>query len=355
MMAAKSAREAGHTQTDIDTHGYSVIAVEEMPKVGNLARRVFRDNELERDVFFCHEDLRRLPSQPHRAQLIICELFDPGLLGEGILVLLNAARIKMCNAFEHQVIPARATIWAAAFEFGEHLTNCHGFDLSVFNHYRTGLMVDLDTLLEKGSARQLTNVFEVLKFDFDKNEMPRMHTIKLTPTESGKITNIVFWYTIDMDMEGDIVLTNWPESLPPADFTMMEKDLHRPAPLRQAVCNFEGNYMKEVTKGEEFELDIGYQQAWPQFIWPGTEMVQQENGQMIPKPPPMPRHRMYFQKMKHETEDLEKKLQHGLMFDEDMLGDGYAAAERIALEPNGNPNYMVDPQNANFFHMMFFL
>ena len=54
--------------------------------------------------------------------------------GEGILVLLNAARIKMCNAFEHQaqrcreghlerssesffeVIPSRATIWAAAFE-----------------------------------------------------------------------------------------------------------------------------------------------------------------------------------------------------------------------------------------------
>ena len=24
-----------------------------------------------------------------------------------------------------------------------------------------------------------------------------------------------------------------------------------------------------------------------------------------------------------------------------MLGDGYAAAERIALEPNGNPNYTV--------------
>ena len=26
--------------------------------------------------------------------------------------------------------------------------------------------------------------------------------------------------------------------------------------------------------------------------------------------------------------------------EEEMLGDGYAAAERIALEPNGNPNYL---------------
>ena len=26
--------------------------------------------------------------------------------------------------------------------------------------------------------------------------------------------------------------------------------------------------------------------------------------------------------------------------EEEILGDGYAAAERIALEPNGNPNYL---------------
>ena len=69
------------------------------------------------------------------------------------------------------------------------------------------------------------------------------------------------------------------------------------------------------------------------------------------------------------------------MTQEEMLGDGYAAAERIALEPNGNPHYLplggektaarctdttedaltllgierIDPNNANFFHMMFFL
>merc|ERR1719277_2586755 len=125
----------------------------------------------------------------------------------------------------------------------------------------------------------------------------------------------------------------------------MEKDVHRPRPIRQAVCNFQGDYIKEVVKGEPIEIEVGYTQAWPQFIWPGTEMVQKESGERIPKPPPMPRHRLA----------LEKKLQHGLMFDEEMLGDGYAAAERVALEPNGNPNYMVDPQNANFFHMMFFL
>ena len=58
-------------------------------------------------------------------------------------MLLNAARIKMCNAFEHQaqrdrstwsadlakscigkVIPSRATIWAAAFECR---TQCDAF------------------------------------------------------------------------------------------------------------------------------------------------------------------------------------------------------------------------------------
>lgn len=355
MVAAKCARDAGVTDDDIETHGCTVVAIEQMQKVKHLAHRAFKDNGLENDIFFCNEDVRKLPSQPTRAQLMICELFDAGLLGEGILVLLNAARVKMANAFDHQVIPARATIWAAAFEFGEHLKSVHGFDLSIFNHYRTSLMVDTDTLIEKGAARQLTNAFEVFKFDFEKNEMPQMHTIKLTPTESGKITAIVFWYVIEMDMEGDILLTNWPESIPPADFSMMEKDLHRSRPLRQAVCNFQGDYVREVTKGEVVELDAGYHEAWPQFIWPGTEMVKHEDGKMYPKKPPMPRHRQAYEKMKTETEDLERKLQGGLMYDEEMLADGYAAAERVALEPNGNPNYLIDPQNANFFHMMFFL
>jgi len=355
MVAAKCAREAGITEKDIETHGYSVVAIEQMPKVVKLARRAVRDNDLDKDVFICSEDVRKLPSQPARAQLMIAELIDPGLLGEGILVLMNAARIKMCNAFEHQVIPARATIWAAAFEFGEHLNSVHGFDMSIFNHYRTGLMVDTDTCLSNGSARQLSNVFEVFKFDFENNKMPEAHTINITPTESGKINAIVFWYEVQMDVEGEILLTNWPESIPPADFSMMEKDVHRPSPNRQAVTHYQGDYIKEVVAGEPIEIDVGYSQAWPQFIWPGTEMVQKESGDRIPRPPPMPRHRAQFEKLKMETEDLEKKLQGGLMYDEEMLGDGYAAAERIALEPNGNPNFLIDPQNANYFHMMFFI
>ncbi|CAE7738809.1 adt-1 [Symbiodinium microadriaticum] len=334
MLTAKCAREAGITDEEIETHGSSVIALEQMPKVVKLARRLFRDNGLDRDVFLCSEDVRKLPSQPQRAQLVICEHFDPGLLGEGILVLLNAARIKMCNAFEHQVIPSRATIWAAAFEFGEQLRSYDGFDLSALNHYRTGLMTDLDTALADGSARQLSNVFEVFKFDFEKNLMPDAHSITFTPISTGKITAIVFWYEMHMDMEGDVILTNWPESIPPADFSMLEKDLHRVSPLRQAVCNFQGSYIQEVVKDEPIEIDVGYQQAWPQFIWPGTEMVQKESGERIPKPPPMPRHRLYFEKMKTETEKLEQQLQSGLMYDEtqwstvrvkgDGRGDGHA-------------------------------
>lgn len=355
MLAAKCAREAGVTEQDIETHGCSVVALEQMPKTVKLARRIFAENDADKDIFLCSEDVRKLPSQPQRAQLIVSEQFDPGLLGEGILVLLNAARIKMCNAFDHQVIPSRATIWAAAFEFGEHLNSYQGYNLSMLNHYRTGLMADVDTALADGSARQMSNVFEVLKFDFEKNELPGAHTVTITPTETGKITAIVFWWEMHMDMEGDIILTNWPDSVPPADFSMLEKDLHRVSPLRQAVTNFQGTYVKEVVKGEPIELDIGYEKAWPQFVWPGTEMVQKESGDRIPKPPPLPRHRLYFEKLKSETEKLEQQLQGALMYDEEMLGDGYAAAERIALEPNGNPNYMINPDNANFFHMMFFL
>lgn len=122
MVAAKALRDAGVTEADIEEYGYQVIAFEQMPKATKLAHKIFKDNGLHNDIYFCAEDCRKLPSQPTRAQLIISELIDPGLLGEGILPLLSAARIKTCDSFDHQVIPSRARIWAAGFEFGEQAT-----------------------------------------------------------------------------------------------------------------------------------------------------------------------------------------------------------------------------------------
>jgi len=60
----------------------------------------------------------------------------------------------LCNAFEHEIIPARGTIWAAAFEFGTGLKNVQGFDLTALNHYRMGTMVDLDGMIEKGTKEK---------------------------------------------------------------------------------------------------------------------------------------------------------------------------------------------------------
>merc|ERR1712048_679661 len=109
MVAARCLKNAGVTDADVRTHGYTVVAFESMPKMKKTAHRVLKDNHADRDVFFSSEDVRKLPNQPQRAQLIICELFDPGLLGEGILPLLAEARVKLCSAFEHQVIPSRGT------------------------------------------------------------------------------------------------------------------------------------------------------------------------------------------------------------------------------------------------------
>eukprot|EP00927_Polykrikos_kofoidii_P027016 TRINITY_DN23924_c0_g1_i1.p1 TRINITY_DN23924_c0_g1~~TRINITY_DN23924_c0_g1_i1.p1 ORF type:complete len:1084 (+),score=181.42 TRINITY_DN23924_c0_g1_i1:51-3254(+) len=357
MLAAKCLREAGVSEADIDTHGCTVVAFEQMPKTTKLAQRSLKDNGVHKDVAFCSEDLRKLPNQPARAQILVNELIDPGLLGEGMLPFLSAARVKLCNAFDHQVIPSRATIWAAAFEFGENLTNCHGSNLSVLNHYRNAgeMQVDVDEALEYGYARQLSAAFEVLRFDFENSVMPEAHDVTINPTDSGVITAIVFWYEVDLDREGEIILTNWPEAVPPADFSMMEKDLHRPAPLKQAITHFQGSYCRKVTKNEPVNISVGYTQSWPQFIWPGTEMVQKEGGEMVPKPSPMPRHYLVFEKFMNETAELEKKLHSSFMYDEEVIGVGFAAAERIALEPNGSPDYLIDPTFANFFHLMFFL
>eukprot|EP00928_Gymnodinium_smaydae_P029943 TRINITY_DN22402_c0_g1_i3.p1 TRINITY_DN22402_c0_g1~~TRINITY_DN22402_c0_g1_i3.p1 ORF type:complete len:1147 (+),score=296.47 TRINITY_DN22402_c0_g1_i3:272-3442(+) len=355
MLTARCLRDAGVSEIDVATNGYMVVALEQMPKIGKVARRAFRDNSLDKDVFLHADDVRKLPDQPRRAQLLVCELFDPGLLGEGLLPLLAAARVKLCSALDHQVLPSRAKIWAAAFEFGAQLKSCHGFDLSALNHYRGGHMVDVDAAVASGAARQLSPAFEALCFDLETGELPARRTVNFVPTETGNVSAFVFWYELFLDREGEIILTNWPEAVPPADFAMMERDLHRPSPLRQAVSHLQGDYIRPVVRGEAVDIEVGYSEAWPQFLWPGTEMVRTEQGESIPKPPPMPMHRLRFEKFRRDVQDLERKLQGGLMYEEELLSDAFAAAERIALEPNGNPNYLINPDNANFFHMMFFI
>ena len=55
MLTAKCARDAGLSDSEIDTHGYSVVAIEQMPKVVKVAKRIFRENRLEGDIFLCSE------------------------------------------------------------------------------------------------------------------------------------------------------------------------------------------------------------------------------------------------------------------------------------------------------------
>lgn len=55
LLRTAGARDAGISDSEIDTHGYSVVAIEQMPKVVKLAKRIFQKNELQDDIFLCSE------------------------------------------------------------------------------------------------------------------------------------------------------------------------------------------------------------------------------------------------------------------------------------------------------------
>lgn len=353
-------RENGLDPSDIETHGYSVVGFNcgMGNKLAEVGRKVLKTNGIEDDVFLATEDIRRLPNQPQRGQIMVCELIDAGLLGEGIIPLLAEARVKMMKALDHKILPARATVYACCFEFGANLEKVHGFNMMQANHYRDAdTMLDLDACIQRGVARQMTAPWECFKFDFENQDYPPAKNVILTTLQAGEINAIVFWYDLFIDEEGEIIFTNAPNSLPPVDFSLEDRDDYRPRYPRQAVQHFQGTYRKRVEEGEQVELQYGYDKAWIQFIWPGTEMVQKsdESGTMIPKPPQMPRHKVYYEQMSREMKELEQKLCGGMSYDEDMLADCFTAAERIALEPNGCQEYNIEPGQANFFHLMFFL
>merc|ERR1719443_599026 len=58
MIAAQAARHVGVTQEDVDIHGYSIIAIDKMPKLAKLVRRTLSSNHLEKEVLYCSEDVQ---------------------------------------------------------------------------------------------------------------------------------------------------------------------------------------------------------------------------------------------------------------------------------------------------------
>jgi SAM-dependent methyltransferase len=140
---------------------------------------------------------------PERADILVTEIFDNGLLGEHALVAIEHARKHLLKP-NAQLIPCGARVYAMCIESSEIYKNhrvetISGFDLSPFNQFSGWEYSGYH--IEKSEHKALSKVASIFEFDFLKDTKDESVEIIFEVTESGLCHAVVYWYELQLDKD----------------------------------------------------------------------------------------------------------------------------------------------------------
>lgn len=192
-----------------------VIACESNPAMAELAREIIVHNGLADKITVLAKSSFQI--DPHvdfpaglRPNLIVAEIFDATVIGEGALASFAHARTRLA-AVGARIIPARARLYGVLIESdmlwreGAADHAC-GFDLRMLNRYRP------DCVGVEGHGFQgvaLSDDFAIFDFDFTADTGPAHNTLEIEVTRAGLCHGVAYWMRLQLDDER--VLDNRPD------------------------------------------------------------------------------------------------------------------------------------------------
>lgn len=195
-----------------------VFAVEMYEPLAELAKRVTEENGLKEVVNVLPYASTKL-EMTTRADLLVTEIFDSALLGEGCLGSIAHARRNLLVSGA-RVIPASACLYARVVSSSLCLHRM--FDMSEYKLHRDvkaatcrgamerGIPVHLDALQEDDFT-YISDEFEVFRFDFNEDvPTPRTASFDVVRTNKGKAHAVVTWWTLDFLGDGSITYSTKP-------------------------------------------------------------------------------------------------------------------------------------------------
>mmetsp|Transcript_26873 Transcript_26873/g.66227 ORF Transcript_26873/g.66227 Transcript_26873/m.66227 type:complete len:730 (+) Transcript_26873:109-2298(+) len=199
---------------------------------------------------------------PYPAHVIVTEIFDSFLLGEGILPSMIDAKKRGLISAEGKVVPASATITAVLVESpflsrSEMLDGTSLFGAVGACQKASGqeesrewtppdpIQVHAGTLLSLGLASALSEPFETLRYDFNNPSVGIRKCFSVKATESGLVHGVVIWWDMRMsDTTDAVILSTAPppynKPLDGSSSALMAGEYPPPARehWRQAACVF---------------------------------------------------------------------------------------------------------------------
>ena len=183
-----------------------VITCEAVPLIAEKAKEIIRLNGFEKAITVLNKKSTSMKvgkDMPDRANILIAEIFDAGLLGEGAIQAIQHARTHLLT-YDARILPKEAKVFAFLIESQElfeesHVEMASGFDLSLFNEFG---FHRIQKPIQSFSYRSISDVFEVFSFDFAgeliRNEQMK---IEINACTDGTCHAIVFWFRLHLDDE----------------------------------------------------------------------------------------------------------------------------------------------------------
>nr|QEG03054.1 arginine N-methyltransferase 7 isoform X1 [Cymbidium ensifolium] len=204
-----------------------VFACESYLPMGKLMRKILRANGMERTVKLFHkrsDELQVGVDFDCRASVLVSEILDSELLGEGLIPTLQHAH-DMLLTDNAKTVPYRAITYGQLVEstFLWKLNDLHGNEVGasdgiylssvglekIINAKPQQYAMHLNSLCSE--MRLLSEPFKIFEFDFWRRPDSHGETyIWIKPTDDGKVHAVVTWWVLQLDREGSLLYSTAP-------------------------------------------------------------------------------------------------------------------------------------------------
>ncbi|KAK9503606.1 hypothetical protein O3M35_010131 [Rhynocoris fuscipes] len=235
----------------------TIVACEGFPPMADIAKNLVQNNCLSDKIKIIAKrstQLRVGVDMEHRANILVTEVFDTELIGEGAIETFNHANEHLLED-DAIVVPWSARVYCQVLEsdllqsankirpkflvpIGSELrlpyamTSCPG---------TSGIHDMQMDQIEPSDVKVISPPLQIFKFDFCKTVIPydETNSIKFEALTSGMCTNVAFWWELDMDRSGETVISLAPslvKQTPWRDHWMQAiYHLHKALPVKQGA------------------------------------------------------------------------------------------------------------------------
>ena len=204
----------------------TVVAVEQSSHMCEVADKTIATNGLASKCLVLQRDARRMfattseglragrkpdgeaPELERKADILVFEVFDSGLIGEGALHLTVLAKHRLLLP-DARIIPASARVFCQPIEY--RVAQCCGIDVQRLNQYNwradyEGVNLDM----ARGQWTALADPVQVFQFDFsnfEANSMPAIASFEALVTQPGVLNAVCLWFELQLD-EHEVLTTS---------------------------------------------------------------------------------------------------------------------------------------------------